>query len=117
MCIRDSQQSTRSRKRLYRDPNNKVFGGVASGLASYFGIDTLLARGLFLFMFLGFGIGFLFYIILWIFVPKAITKSDFLAMKGEDINIKNISKMVEDGFHEIKGTIEDLSKDLKDKVM
>src|SRR5688572_19094921 len=32
-------------KRLFRDPNDKIFGGVCSGLAAYFGIhDTVWVR-------------------------------------------------------------------------
>ena len=52
-------------KRLYRDENNKILGGVCSGIAAYFGIDPVIVRILFLIS----GIGFLAYIILWMFVP------------------------------------------------
>jgi len=55
-------------KRLSRDMNNRVFGGVASGLANYFAIDPVLIRILFIITaFSGFGI--LAYILLWIFMP------------------------------------------------
>ncbi len=113
----DSQNTSKSSRRLFRDPDDKVLGGVASGLAAYFGTRPILIRILFLLMFFGFGTGLLLYLLLWAFIPIAITRSDFLSMQGEDINIKNISKMVEDGFKEIKGTIEDLGKDIKEKVM
>ncbi len=52
-------------KRLYRDENNKILGGVCSGIAAYFGIDPVFIRILFLIS----GVGFLAYILLWIFVP------------------------------------------------
>jgi phage shock protein PspC (stress-responsive transcriptional regulator) len=52
-------------KRLYRDENNKVLGGVCSGIAAYFGIDPVIVRVLFIVS----GIGFLLYLLLWIFVP------------------------------------------------
>src|SRR6185312_5209921 len=52
-------------KRLYRDENNKILGGVCSGIAAYFGIDPVIVRILFLVS----GIGILAYIILWMFVP------------------------------------------------
>ncbi|MEP6927608.1 MAG: PspC domain-containing protein [Ginsengibacter sp.] len=52
-------------KRLYRDENNKILGGVCSGIAAYFGIDPVIVRVLFIVS----GIGFLLYILLWIFVP------------------------------------------------
>lgn len=55
-------------KSLYRDENNKVLGGVCSGVAAYFGIDPVIVRVLFVIFGIT-GVGFLLYIILWIFVP------------------------------------------------
>lgn len=52
-------------KRLYRDENHKILGGVCSGIAAYFGIDPVIVRVLFIVS----GIGFLLYLLLWIFVP------------------------------------------------
>ncbi len=62
-----SQQTgaTTTHKRLYRDENNKVLGGVCAGIANYFGMDAVLVRIIF---FLS-GVGFLAYILLWAFVP------------------------------------------------
>src|SRR6185437_11987581 len=42
-------------KRLYRDENNKILGGVCSGIAAYFGIDPVIVRIVFIIS----GIGFL----------------------------------------------------------
>ena len=53
-------------KKLYRDPNNKILGGVCSGVANYFGIDPIWTRICLLFFPL-----FFLYIILWIIVPLA----------------------------------------------
>ena len=61
------------------------------------------------------GVGIIPYIILWYIIPEAVTASDKLAMKGEDINVNSIAKAVEDGVTEIKETVEDLSKNLKQK--
>ena len=44
-------------KRLYRDENNKILGGVCSGIAAYFGIDPVIVRVLFIIS----GIGCLLY--------------------------------------------------------
>jgi phage shock protein PspC (stress-responsive transcriptional regulator) len=60
-------QSTTSR-RLYRDENHKVLGGVCSGIANYFNVDPLLIRILFV-IFLG--VAFWVYIIMWIAVPSS----------------------------------------------
>ncbi len=62
-------------KRLYRDTTHRVFGGVASGMAHYFGIDAIWVRLLFLALFFNIlfwglaGATFLAYIILWIVLP------------------------------------------------
>jgi phage shock protein PspC (stress-responsive transcriptional regulator) len=55
-------------KRLYRDENNKILGGVCSGIAAYFGIDPVIVRILFI-LFIISGIGIIAYIFLWLFVP------------------------------------------------
>jgi phage shock protein C len=57
-------------KKLYRSTTDKMLGGVAGGLAEYFGIDSTLVRVLFIvIVFLGGG-GIIAYIILWIVVPQ-----------------------------------------------
>ena len=77
------------KKRLFRDPTNKMVGGVCSGLAAYFKIDVVLIRIIFIGLFIlglsvhihnghwnvtGFGgIVMLVYIALWIAMPEAKT--------------------------------------------
>ena len=79
--------STRSRK-LYRDKDKGMLGGVASGLGYYFGIETVWIRVvLLLLVFAGFGTGIIAYIILWVVTPEAITTSEKLEMTGEPVNI------------------------------
>lgn len=72
----NSKQKTYSAipKRLYRDENNKLIGGVCSGLANYFNIDIVIVRIIFIILFFSFGIGLIPYIILWIAVPSSATK-------------------------------------------
>ena len=57
-------------KRLYRQPKDKMIGGVCTGLSEYFEIDPVLVRVLFVIAFFMFW-GFWAYIILWIIVPQA----------------------------------------------
>lgn len=57
-------------KRLYRSRKWRVFGGVAGGLAEYFGLDPILMRVIFVIITLINGIGILLYIILWIIIPE-----------------------------------------------
>jgi phage shock protein PspC (stress-responsive transcriptional regulator) len=97
----------RKKRRLYRDPDKRVFGGVASGLSAYFGIDVVVFRLLFvLFFFLGYGFAFLLYIILWIVVPKALTTSQKLEMKGKKVNISNIEESIKDEYKEVKDSFD-----------
>lgn len=54
-------------RRLYRDENHKILGGVCSGVAAYFNIEPIIVRLVFIFS----GIGFFAYLLLWIFVPAS----------------------------------------------
>ena len=64
--------------KLYRSRSNRVFGGVASGLATYLNIDPILARVIFVISTLFNGIGLIAYIILWIVIPEEpVTASSF----------------------------------------
>jgi phage shock protein C len=60
-----------ARKRLTRNTNDKMIGGVCSGVADYFGIDVTLVR---LLTVVGaiFGLGSLVvaYVVAWILIPE-----------------------------------------------
>ncbi len=56
-------------KKLYRSSSQKIFGGVAGGVAEYFDIDPVLVRVLFLISIFGYGIVILAYLIMWVIVP------------------------------------------------
>jgi phage shock protein PspC (stress-responsive transcriptional regulator) len=60
-------------RRVFRDPDDKILGGVCSGIASYFGFDPIWLRGAFAVSFFVFGSGLILYIILCIIIPKAKT--------------------------------------------
>ena len=88
-------------KRLFRDPDNKVIGGVCSGLAAYLGWDVTLLRLFMLAMiFLVHG-SIIAYIIAWIIIPEANTAAEKLSMKGMKVNVENIGKTVTDGFERV----------------
>lgn len=87
--------SARKHKKLYRDKEKGMIGGVATGLGHYFGIDAVWIKIIFLiFVFAGFGTGILAYFVLWIVTPEAITTSEKLEMTGEPVTISNIEKKV-----------------------
>ncbi|MDZ7740757.1 MAG: PspC domain-containing protein [Bacteroidota bacterium] len=103
-----------ARKRLFRDPENKVIGGISSGIAAYFNLDPLWIRLFFLItLFVG-GTGILVYIILWIAMPEASTTADRLQMRGEPVNIDNIEKSIREEFGEFKERFNDLSDKAKE---
>jgi phage shock protein PspC (stress-responsive transcriptional regulator) len=89
-------------KRLYRDPDNRVLGGVCGGIGQYFKLDPVLFRIIFLAAFFGFGIGLLVYIILWIVVPEARTTAQKLEMRGNPVNTSNIGNFIKDEFDSVK---------------
>ncbi len=110
------------RKRLFRDIENKIIGGVCAGLSKYFGIRVGIVRLLFLIPFIRFIINFkhlhLFqfwdsidfpnilditfspgavfvYIILWLVLPEAKTSADKLEMVGEKVDLNSIKNTIQ----------------------
>jgi phage shock protein PspC (stress-responsive transcriptional regulator) len=98
-------------KKLYRDKENSILGGVMSGLGHYFGVDPLWLRIIMVILFFGFGTGLVLYLILWILVPEAKTTAQKLEMRGEPITISNIEKKVKEGFSEISDKFSNLDHD------
>lgn len=116
------------RKRLYRNPDNKVIGGVASGIAAYLNLDPVVPRIIFVLPLLGIiftsifhhwvwfpgvfhplSVGalptlILLYIVLWISVPKATTVTEKLEMRGEKVDLQSITNAM-------KGTQEEKKSD------
>jgi phage shock protein PspC (stress-responsive transcriptional regulator) len=110
------------RKRLFRDIDNKIIGGVASGLSKYFGIQVWIVRILFSIPFIRFVVNFrhlhLFqfwdapdfpnflditfspgavfvYIVLWLVLPEAKTSADKLEMVGEKVDLNSIKNTIQ----------------------
>ncbi|MFN8208904.1 MAG: PspC domain-containing protein [Bacteroidales bacterium] len=96
------KRRTGSNRRMYRDGDHRVLGGVCSGMAAYWDIDPVLVRILFLLAFFGFGIGILIYLILWIVIPPARTTAQKLEMRGEAVTFENIGNFVKEEFNQVK---------------
>jgi phage shock protein PspC (stress-responsive transcriptional regulator) len=113
-------------RKLYRDADQKVFGGVASGIAQYFDIAVWIPRLIFALPFimgafeslfhwvhfrgaftLPFGTWLLIYLILWIVVPKAVTASEKLEMKGKKVDLESIKNKVQDEMQGVKKNFTD----------
>jgi phage shock protein PspC (stress-responsive transcriptional regulator) len=101
------------KKRLFRDGDSKVVGGVCSGIGHYFGFDPVWLRIALLLLFFFAGSGFLLYLILWIAIPEAKTTAEKLAMKGEKADINNISKAVKEEAEHLKKRMEKYGKDFQ----
>ncbi|RZM25728.1 MAG: PspC domain-containing protein [Pedobacter sp.] len=78
-------------KKLYRDTDHAMIAGVCVGLSHFLNIDARWVRLIaFATIFLG-GSGILAYIVLWIMIPKAATKSEKLFMRGEEANLRGFA--------------------------
>ncbi len=89
-------------KKLFRDPDDVVIGGVASGLAAYFGIDTSIMRLIFVIVTLIGGSGILIYIILFLVIPEAKTSTEKLQMRGEPVTLESVSDLLKEKVNEVK---------------
>ncbi len=90
-------------KKMYRNPENKVVGGVASGVAAYFGIDSTIIRVVFVGLTFAAFLGVLLYIILWIALPEAKTITEKMEMQGEPVTLSNIESSIKKGINEKEG--------------
>lgn len=93
------------KRKYYRDSDDGMIAGVATGLAHYFGVDVIFIRILFLLLIIGGTLGLWIYAILWIISPAAKTTTEKLEMKGEPINISNLEKKVKEEYENVKNSI------------
>lgn len=98
-------------KKLLRDMEDKVIGGVCSGLGHYLGVKALWIRLVFLLAALFAGTGFFLYLILWIVIPGARTRAERMSMRGEPINLHNFQKKFEEEMYDLKSTFRNSSRE------
>lgn len=138
-----SQQLERTaiRKRLFRNPDDKVIAGVAGGIATYFNIATWIPRLVFALpllagiitavfrnmfwdfdpfpsvLFGSFGSTLLIiYIILWIVIPEANSASEKLEMRGEKIDLNTIKNTIQEDLSNFKTRAEVWGKEVGAKA-
>jgi len=119
------------RKKLFRNPDNKILAGVCSGIGNYFGISPWIPRALFLIPFITIAfnhdwgifdlfslIGFSFspgslivYIILWLVIPEASSTAEKLEMKGEKVDMNSIKNSVMEEMRGVQKKAEKLAKE------
>jgi phage shock protein PspC (stress-responsive transcriptional regulator) len=103
-----TETTSKTNKKLYRDIDKNILGGVCAGLGHYFGVDSLWIRLLLvLIVIAGVGSPILLYLLLWVLIPKAQTTAEKLQMTGEPVNLSNIEKKVREEFSNISEKIED----------
>jgi len=102
-------------KKLFRDGDRRVLGGVLAGFSNYCNVDVVWIRIIFILLTFVYGMSIIIYPILWIIIPKAKSVSDILEMKGEPVNISNIEKQVRENINHIGNNIKNMdTKRLKD---
>jgi len=126
------------RKRLYRNSDDRVIGGVAGGLAAYFHIEVWIPRLIFalplilavltsilrsvwwdfhgrIFFTGGFG-GTLFitYIVLWIVLPEAVTASEKLEMRGEKVDLESIKNTIKSDLGNLNKKAREMGAEMKE---
>jgi phage shock protein PspC (stress-responsive transcriptional regulator) len=125
------------RKRLYRNPDGKILGGVCSGIGSYFDVNPWLPRFIFLIPFITFIFrwghfgpltfphflsfsfspgSFIIYIILWLVIPEAVTTAEKLEMKGEKVDMNSIKNSVLKEMQEVGQRVGKMGKEMGEKM-
>ena len=127
-------------KRLFRNPDNKVIAGVASGVAAYFRIQPWTVRiillspillniifGTFNGIFFAWhrdifpniviapftGTFILAYIILWMVLPEARSPFEKMEMRGEKVDVNRIKQNVQEGMGDFKTRVQTWSDEVK----
>lgn len=98
------------KRRVFRDPDDKVVFGVCSGISAYMGWDPIVLRIAFAVALIFFGSGLLLYILLAIIIPTAKTTAEKLQMRGEPVTVENISKKVSESFEDMKEDLKNFGK-------
>lgn len=97
-------------KKLFRNPDDKVLGGVASGLSAYFNFEVLYIRLAFVLLIVAGGSGVLIYLILWIITPVASSITERIRMKGGEITLDNIDSTLKENLNPSLGIPESRTK-------
>ncbi|HVE60747.1 MAG TPA: PspC domain-containing protein [Chitinophagaceae bacterium] len=130
-------------KRLFRNPEDKIIGGVAGGLAAYFNRETWIIRvifaapliiniilGVFNGIFNAFhgpdfpnifvgsftGTFVLAYIILWIVLPEARSPFEKMEMRGETVDVNRIRQNVQEGMSDFKNRAQTWGQEVKESA-
>jgi len=110
---KNKRKEGKNRKRIYRNPDDKMLGGVASGIAAYIDADPVWVRLAFVLLTIVWGVTIPVYLLCWIIIPPAETAAEKLEMRGEEINLENIGKTVTETFNQVADNVNDFVKSKK----
>jgi phage shock protein PspC (stress-responsive transcriptional regulator) len=91
-----------SAKRLMRDPDEALIGGVAAGVAAYFDADVVVVRLIFVLLIVAWGFAIPLYLILWLIMPEAKTQADKMEMRGKPFTISSLAQAAEERMQDAK---------------
>ena len=94
--------STPGAHRMYRDPDKRIIGGVCAGMGAYWDIEPWIIRVIFLALAIAGGLGILVYLVLYVVLPEAKTTAQKIEMKGDPVNIHNITESVKKEFENVR---------------
>ena len=90
------EPAKRTGRRLYRDVDEAILGGVLSGIGRYLGISALGARLVFIVLLLvSFGTVLVVYFVLWAVLPPAKTAAEKLELEGREVTLASIREVSE----------------------
>lgn len=105
------------RRSLFRDPDDRIFAGVCSGLGAYFDVDPLVFRIIAVVSaFASFGVTAVIYIILWIAMPLAKTLGQRIEMRG-GITFKKMGDNIKEEYQAVSTKFKDYTNKSKYKNM
>lgn len=103
-------------RKIYRDTDDAMVAGVCSGLSHYLKMDVSILRVIAVLTVLMGGSGLIAYLILWIAIPKAISRSEKMAMKGEAVNLQGFKRNFEEELSTLKDNLQNASEHLQPLV-
>jgi phage shock protein PspC (stress-responsive transcriptional regulator) len=109
----DTYYNSSTTRRLFRDPDDHLIAGVCSGIANYFDMDVVWIRLAFALIVLAGGTGIILYIILWIVIPKAVSRADRMVMKGEKLNLQGFKKNFEEEMGSMRNNFSNFKHEAK----
>lgn len=91
-----NEDGAKGYRKLFRDPNDMIIGGVCSGLAAFLNVEPLLIRLLFIVSIFFGGAGIVIYLILWLLMPEAKTPTEQMEMRGYAVTLSRIEQVVKE---------------------